>query len=178
MHKKFVSASILIFFSFFTLSCTIYVKKGMRRERIEKVSSRKKQKYRILSLIKTTGEIIEFYGNEPGKIVSNTIVGAGWIKKDKIEIERKNIKIIKRLKDKPAVLFTKDGQVIEFYSLKEEKDKIILGKTRIRKAVRVPFSEIDLVNLKNPTYILTIGLGLGLGLVILSLIAMVLSIEE
>ena len=174
MHKKFVSASILILFSFFTFSCTIYVKKGMRRERIEKVSSGKKQKYRILSVTKTTGEIIEFYGNEPGKIVSNTIVGAGWIKKEKIEIERKNIMILKRVEDKPDVLFTKDGQVIEFFSLKEEKDKIILGKTRIRKAVRVPFSEIDLVNLKKPIYILTQGLVLA----ILVFIYTVFSAEE
>ena len=178
MYKKFVSSFILIIFSVFTFSCSIHVKKGMRRERIEKVSSRKKQKYRILSVTKTTGEIIEFYGNEPGKIVSNTIVGAGWIKKDKIEIERKNIKIIKRLKDKPAVLFTKDGQIIDFSSLKEEKDKIILGKTRIRKSVRVPFSEIYLVNLKKPTHIITyMVLGLTV-VVILSFASFIHSFED
>lgn len=91
MNKKCVSLFTLIAFIVLAVSCYSI----RTTERIDKVASR--SWYIIYSVVKKSGEKIEFSRKDPGRVINNTIVGGLYDKegnKIRVSIPMSEIKLI------------------------------------------------------------------------------------
>lgn len=72
MSKKFVTLFTLVAFIIFSLSCTVY-----KTERVSTatVVSWEEKEFKILGVVKISGEYIVFNEERPGRILENSIVG-------------------------------------------------------------------------------------------------------
>jgi hypothetical protein len=70
MNKNFVTSITLMVFIVFTFSCY-----STKQVNVDTIVSKKGEKVKILAVLKTSGERIEFSKKKPGEIVDNKIVG-------------------------------------------------------------------------------------------------------
>jgi hypothetical protein len=122
MSRKIISLFTLLAFVIFSVSC--YTTKTRR---VNTSADWQGKKGKILWVIKTSGEYIEFSKDNPGRIIGDKIVGKAIILSKKIVIDRANIEENKRDKNgKILKITTKDGKMYTVIkgTEKEEKDKI------------------------------------------------------
>ena len=107
MSKKIISLFTLFAFIIFSLSCYT-----TRLKEVRTAEDLRGKKGKILSLVKTSGEYIEFSKNEPGQIYGDKIAGTAVLLSKKVEITRDNIKEVKRDKGGMISKITnKDGKI-------------------------------------------------------------------
>ena len=165
MNKKIISLFTLLAFVIFSVSC--YTTKTRR---VNTSADWKGKKGRILWVIKTSGEYIEFSKDNPGRIIGDKIVGKAIILSKKVVIDRANIEENKRDQNgKILKITTKDGKMYTVIkgTEKEEKDKItFFAIYESNEQVLIPLSEVKWVHVL-----------IGLGLVLVLYIFMTLVIK-
>jgi hypothetical protein len=143
MAKKIVSLLTMVAFLVFTQVCTIYSTKKISPD----VAAQKAgQDVRIMRVMKTSGEMVEFEEKNPGYIVKDAVVGRSNIK-ETVEVSRDNIKLIQHQDNKKIIyISTKDGKTYSpIISYKEMPDKIVL---EAYKTESIPFTDIEMIWLK------------------------------
>jgi hypothetical protein len=145
MNKKIISLFTLLAFVIFSVSCHI-----TKTRRINTSADWQGKKGKILWVIKTSGEYIEFSKDNPGRIIGDKIVGKAIILSKKVVIDRANIVENKRDQNgKILKITTKDGKMYTVVkgTEKEEKDKItFFARYESNELVFVPRSEVKLVH--------------------------------
>jgi len=152
MNKKIISLFTLLAFVIFSVSC--YTTKTRR---VNTSADWQGKKGKILWVIKTSGEYIEFSKDNPGRIIGDKIVGKAIILSKKVVIDRANIEENKRDQNgKILKITTKDGKMYTVVkgTEKEEKDKITFFTIyESNEQILIPLSEVKL-------YQVLIGLGI------------------
>ena len=144
MNKKVISIFTLLVFIIFSISCY-----SIRVREINTEADWPRKKARILSVVKTSGEQIEFSKDRPGRIYGDKITGTAIILSQEVEIDRADIKTIGRDQKGNIVRITnKDGKkyVVIVGTAREGEDKITFftsHKTSI--SISIPLSEVKSV---------------------------------
>ncbi len=145
MNKKIISLFTLLAFVIFSVSC--YTTKTRR---VNTSADWQGKKGKILWVIKTSGEYIEFSKDNPGRIIGDKIVGKAIILSKKVVIDRANIEENKRDQNgKILKITTKDGKMYTVIkgTEKEEKDKItFFARYESNELVLIPLSEVKWVH--------------------------------
>jgi len=145
MNKKIISLFTLLAFVIFSVSC--YTTKTRR---VNTSADWQGKKGKILWVIKTSGEYIEFSKDNPGRIIGDKIVGKAIILSKKVVIDRANIEENKRDQNgKILKITTKDGKMYTVIkgTEKEEKDKItFFAIYESNEQVLIPLSEVKWVH--------------------------------
>jgi len=145
MNKKIISLFTLLAFVIFSVSC--YTTKTRR---VNTSADWKGEKGKILWVIKTSGEYVEFSKDNPGRIIGDKVVGTAIILSKKVVIDRADIEKIKRdQKGKILKITTKDGKIYKVVkgTEKEEKDKITFFTIyESNELVFVPLSDVKWKN--------------------------------
>ena len=145
MFKKIICLVTFTAFSLFTFSCTIY---STKIEKTEIIPDQKAEKVLIYSVLKKSGEKIQFLKEHPGKIYKNNIIGTA---EKEIELKKSNIDEIYYDKNK---IRTTDGKVYNIQEIiLETKEKIVFKATNV--FVSIPISEIEMVWVKRVDQTLT-----------------------
>jgi len=157
--KKFISLFTLLAFVIFSVSCYT-----TRLKEVRTAADWQGRKGKILWVIKTSGEYIEFSKDNPGRIIGDKIVGKAIILSKKVVIDRANIEENKRDQNgKILKITTKDGKMYTVIkgTEKEEKDKITFFTIyESNELVLIPLSEVKL-------YQVLILVGIGLVMVLI-----------
>ena len=165
MNKKIISLFTLLAFVIFSVSC--YTTKTRR---VNTSADWQGKKGKILWVIKTSGEYIEFSKDNPGRIIGDKIVGKAIILSKKVVIDKADIEENKRDQHgKILKITTKDGKMYTVIkgTEKEEKDKItFFAIYESNEQVLIPLSEVKWVHVL-----------IGLGLVLVLYIFMTLVIK-
>jgi hypothetical protein len=98
MEKKFISILTLVAFIIFSISCYT-----IKKERIAKEAPRKWEKARILAVMKTSGEHVEFPKGQPGRIRGYSIIGTVGYTQISIPLSEVELVWVKRVD--PALTF-------------------------------------------------------------------------
>ena len=144
--KKITALFAMFSFSVFMFSC--YTTKNIK---IDTLDAKKSKDTEILRVTKTSGEIIEFNKDRPGKIVADKVTGTAVKITKEIELEKEDIKEIKKSKGKISKIITRDGKSYEVFSAfsKERKDKFIIAVAfDTNESVTIPLSQVSLVGIE------------------------------
>ena len=156
MFKKIISLITLLSFLNLLVSCAVHTAK---KEKVETAAYW--EGVQFLGVLKTSGEKIEFTKKSPGRIQGNAIVGLGIVKK-RIEIDRADVKSIKRISGRINQIITKDGEKYDAIAYTEGTTKIIIQK--VSESVSIPLSEVELVWVKRVdfyrSFLMTMGFGM------------------
>ena len=145
MKRKIISLFTLFSFIVFSISCSV-----TRIKEVKTVADWKGKKGKILSLVKTSGEHIEFSTQRPGRISDDSIVGTVIILNKDIEIDRANIeRITVDQEGKILGITTKDKKIYHVITgtAREEEDKIILS-AELFESVTIPLSDVKSVRVE------------------------------
>ena len=159
MPRKAVALMTMIVFVLFSTSCMTWGTKEIRT-----TADYPGQNSGILSVVKKSGEVVEFSRMAPARIVGNQVIGTTnvVIVRD-IEIEGP-FRLIKRLADGTATEVTDaKGRVWSIRSvLKEEPNKMTVRVAdHVTGPVTIPLSEVWQVKIKRADVALTVLAGLG-----------------
>jgi hypothetical protein len=177
MKRKIISLFTLFAFIIFSLSCYT-----TRLREVRTATDLRGKKGNILSLVKTSGEYIEFSKNEPGQIYGDKIAGTAVVLSKKVEINQDNIKEVKRDKGGMISKITnKDGKIyhvvtgtIRIVSTKDdltgkEEERIIFFTSyETYESITIPLTEVKSVRAeikkfdKVKSFIIVLGV-VGLG---------------
>jgi len=156
MNRKIVNVFALLAISF-SISCYT-----IRTEEIKTEADRqgiKVKKGKIFSVVKTSGEYIEFSKGNPGRINEDKIEGIAVIMKKKVEIDLANIKkIIKHSNGSIIEVKNEEGKIYQvFGKVREEEGKFIFFTTyETFELVSIPLSEVKSLRIKKINPILTL----------------------
>lgn len=159
MGRKIILLFTLVAFMVFSFSCYTTSQKGVRT--VSSWNVKKAKHYNVVSLIKKSGEKIEFKKGNYGKIVKAGVEVGLSKKLVKGEIDILNIHQIHR--DKNGNIYgidTLEGKRIEILDSEESGDKIIYS-TQITEYDVIPFSEIKSIRVNYFDSVKTIVLALG-----------------
>jgi len=155
MNKKLVSLFSMVTFIIFSLSCYT-----MKKEKIETVAVKKREKIAILGVVKKSGDIIEFAKKNPGRIYEDSIIGTTERLTKDVAIDRANIKGINRdEKGKILGLTTKDGEMFNVLngSLREEIDKFVFIAIYVsHESISIPLSDVKTIKFEEFNYFATL----------------------
>jgi len=166
MMKKILALATLGAFLHFTFGCAIYSTKQ------EKVGAVMGKSLKVLGVLKTSGEYIEFTKKRPGYIVGDKIVRPGT-KAKTLEISIADIQARKESQGKIYEIVTKDNKRYEVQEMiSEDKDKIVFTTRESQETI--PLSEVEMVRVRKlntgRTILVTAG-AVVVGLVLAVLIA-------
>lgn len=173
MGKRLVSLFTIVAFIIFSISCLgIYTTK---KDRITKAASWRGKKVKILAVMKTSGEYIEFPREQPGKILGDKIVAG--LEKENIEIDRADLKeVIRNEKRKIWEITTKDGKVYFADSYRSLGDKIV---ARVHKlSFSIPLSEVEMAWVKRVDPILTFLANVGVVVLVLGAVLGIIALTK
>jgi len=158
MSRKIISLFTLLAFVIFSVSCHT-----TRLKEVRTAADWQRKKGKILWVIKTSGEYIEFSKDNPGRIIGDKIVGKAIILSKKVVIDRADIEENKRDQNgKILKITTKDGKMYTVIkgTEKEEKDKITFFTIyESNELVLIPISEVKWVQV-----LIYLGIVLVMGL--------------
>ena len=157
MKRKIISLFTLLAFIVFSVSCYT-----TRIKEVRTAADWKGKRGKILSLVKTSGEYIEFSKNSLGRIYEDKIVGTAVVLSKEIDISRDNIKEFK--KDKKGMIseiINKNGKIYHVvtgttrevsiqYDLTGKKEERIIFFTTYEtyESVTIPLSEVKSVRVE------------------------------
>jgi len=157
MKRKIISLFTLLSFIVFSISCYT-----TRLREVRTADDLKGKGRKIVSLVKRSGEYIEFSKNEPGQIYGDKIAGTAVVLSKKVEINRNYIKEFKR--DKKGMIseiINKNGKIyhvvtgtIREVSIQSDLagkkgEKIIFFTTyETYESITIPLSEVNSVRVK------------------------------
>ena len=161
MNKKIISMFTLLAFVIFSFSCSTYGVRSYSTKEIRTEADYQGKGFKkgeIFWVIKTSGEYIEFSKDRPGRIYKDKIVGRAIKMSKKVEIERADVKKIRKHSDgRIFEVINKDGKIYQAVGMvKEEDDKFILftAYTSLEK-VSIPLSEVKSLRIKMLDSLLT-----------------------
>jgi len=176
MNRKIISLFTLLAFIFFSISCYTWKIKEIRT-----AADWRGEKGKILWVIKTSGEYIEFSKDNPGRMYGGMIAGTAVVlSKEKLEIPRINIKKLEiNKKGMISEITHKNGKIYHVIpgtasvvsteddlTGKEEERIIIFATYETSESVSIPLSEVKSVQVWSKDYVLSILVVLGaIGLV-------------
>jgi hypothetical protein len=154
MSRKIISLFTSLAFIVFSVSCHAWKTKEIRT-----AADWQGKEAKILWVIKTSGEYIEFSEDNPGRIYGDKIAGTAVVLSKEVEITRDNINI-KRLKinNKKGMISEityKDGKIYKVVpgeadlTGKEEGRIIIFFTYETSESVIIPLSEVKSLKVKN-----------------------------
>lgn len=167
MRKKIISLFTIVAFIIFSQSCLrVYTTK---KDRVTKAASWRGKKVKILGVMKTSGEYIEFPKKRSGKIENSSIIG--FIKKE-VKIDRVDIKEIRRnIRGQIYEIITKEGKtypepgaIIDADCFLEADNKIIFT---FFESISIPLSEVELAWVKRVDPSLTFLANVGVVVLVL-----------
>lgn len=170
MSRKIISLFTLFAFIVFSLSCYSWKKKEVKT-----AADLRGKKGIIKSLVKTSGEYIEFSKNSLGRIYGDKIAGTAVVLSKEVEIIRDNIKEVKR--DKKGMISeitNKDGKIyhvvagttrevsIQYHLTGKKEERIIFFTTyETYESVTIPLSEVKSVRVSKFDYVKAFIIVLG-----------------
>jgi hypothetical protein len=144
MNKKTVSIFTLVAFLLFLQSCTIYSTKQISPEVAAMKRGKKRGKQnKVLRVMKTSGEVIQFSEKNPGYVQDDVIIGP-TPETETIILKREDIKRI-QIKEKEVIITTKDDKI---YIIPNDKYREGNLAVEAYKSVSIPLSEVQLVWIK------------------------------
>lgn len=175
MFKKTIALLTVAAFILFSASCTITT---WKTKEINTTADYPADGRKVLSVVKSSGEAVEFSNSSPGRIAGDAVVGEG------VEVVRKRAEIarpvqsIKRRADGTIFQVTdSSGRVLAIEKvLKEEHDKLTVEIVyRTSEPVSIPLSDVRLLRYKKTNTVLTVASVL---LTAFAALAIWVSIEE
>jgi hypothetical protein len=190
MNKKIISAFTLLSFIIFSISCYT-----LSTKEVKTVADWQGKKIKILSVIRTSGERIDFSKDNPGQIHGDSIVGMAKRLTKEVEINRDNIKVIKGHKKRKSKIFEivdKDGKIYRVVTGTIREVKVIKDLTgeevdKIRfsceyESVSIPLTEVKFVRVKRitpgKTFLVVVAVAGGIGLAILAYMGLTLGLAD
>ncbi|MBM3305834.1 MAG: hypothetical protein FJY79_07845 [Candidatus Aminicenantes bacterium] len=175
MFKKTTALLTMAAFILFSASCTITT---WKTREINTTADYPADGRKVLSVVKSSGEAVEFSNSSPGRIAGAAVVGEG------VEVVRKRAEIarpvqsIKRRADGTIFQVTdSSGRVHAIEKvLKEEPDKLTVEMVyRTYERVSIPLSDVRLLRYKKTNAVLTFA---AVMLTAFAALAIWVSIEE
>jgi hypothetical protein len=142
-------------FVIFTASCSFWPTREIRTE-----ADYPSQTGRILTVVKTNGEVVEFSKTDPGQVVGDEIQGtARVLVNEKTEIEGPFLQIKRRADGTIAEVTDAKGKTHYVRAvLREEPNRLVVQERySARLPVVIPLSEARLVTYKKTNIILTVA---------------------
>ena len=173
MRRKIISLFTLLSFIVFSISCITTKTKNVRT-----ADDLRGKKGKIFSLVKTSGEHIEFSKRNLGRVYRDNIVGTAVVLSKKVEITQDNIKRIER--DKRGMISEithKNGKIYHVVNGtvrdvstkddltgKEEERIIFFTAYETSESVTILLSEVKSVKVKNFDFVRSLCLVGAIGL--------------
>jgi hypothetical protein len=140
-------------FVLFTASCSMWPTREIRTE-----ADYPSQNRRVLTVVKTNGEMVEFSKQDPGLVMGDEIRGtARVLVNEKTEIEGP-FPLVKRRADGTIAEVTDAKGQVHFVRtvLREEPDRLVVQERySARLPIAIPLSEVRLVTYKKTNTVLT-----------------------
>ena len=146
MRKKVISLFTLLAFVLFSISCYPIATKEIKTS-----ANWQGKKGKIFSVVKTSGEYIEFSKENPGRISGDNITGTAIILSKEIILERGAIKKVRKHRDgRIFEVIDKEGKIYHVVGLlKEESYKVIFFVPyESSELVSIPLSEVNSLEIK------------------------------
>jgi len=154
MNKKIISVFTLLAFIVFSISCY-----STGTKKVRKAANWHGKEGKILSVVKITGEYIEFAKENPGQISGNKIIGTSIILSKETSIERADIKKTRKHRDGSIFeVINKEGKIYQVVvgTAREEEDKFIFFTTYVSsESISIPLSEVKSLEIKRINLLLT-----------------------
>jgi hypothetical protein len=142
-------------FVLFTASCSMWPTREIRTE-----TDYPSQNRRVLTVVKTNGEVVEFSKQDPGLVLGDEIRGtARVLVNEKTEIEGP-FPLVKRRADGTIAEVTDAKGQVHFVRtvLREEPDLLVVQERySARLPIAIPLSEVRLVTYKKTNAVLTVA---------------------
>lgn len=168
MIKKGIALLTLVAFSFWSFSCS-----SIKSTKLKSLPEENRSGLEILSLIKTSGEVVEFQTSDPGKFRYFTKFDAtspdklqkkvitGSVVKNKRIIFKTDTEEIIRENGKIVTVVTKDGDKISSPPFEEVEEKRDLVTFVDYEQIIIPLAEVDYVTIRRNATVTTIVLAAG-----------------
>lgn len=155
MSPKITALFTAAAFTLFTAACSTWHTREIRME-----FDYPSQNRRVLTVVKTNGEVVEFSKTDPGLVLGDEIRGtARVLVKEKTEIEGP-FPLVKRRADGTITEVTDSkGKVHLVQTVLREEPNLLVVQERYSASIliSIPLSEVRLVTYKKPTTVLTVA---------------------
>jgi hypothetical protein len=172
MPPKLTALFTVAAFVLFTASCSMWPTREIRTE-----ADYPSQNRRVLTVVKTNGEVVEFSKQDPGLVLGDEIRGtARVLVNEKTEIEGP-FPLVKRRADGTIAEVTDAQGKVHYVRtvLREEPNRLVVQERySARLPIAIPLSDVRLVTYKKTNTVLTIAaiaVGGALGLFALAVYA-------
>ena len=155
MSPKITALFTAAAFTLFTASCSTWPTREIRTE-----SDYPSQNRRVLTVVKTNGEVVEFSKTDPGLVLGDEIRGtARVLVNEKTEIEGPFPQIKRRADGTIAEVTDSKGKVHFVQAVLREEPNLLVVQERYsaRLPIAIPLSEVRLVTYKKPNTVLTVA---------------------
>jgi hypothetical protein len=155
MPPKLTALFTVAAFVLFTASCSMWPTREIRTE-----ADYPSQNKRVLTVVKTNGEVVEFSKTDPGRVLGDEIRGtARVLVNEKTEIEGPFPLVKRRADGTIAEVTDAKGQVHLVQTVLREEPNLLVIQERYsaRLQIAIPLSEVRLVTLKKPNPYLTVA---------------------
>jgi hypothetical protein len=142
-------------FVLFTASCSFWPAREIRTE-----ADYPSQTRRILTVVKTNGEVVEFSKKDPGRVLGDEIRGtARVLVNEKTEIEGPFPQIKRRADGTIAEVTDVKGKIHYVRTvLREEPDRLVVQERySAQLPIAIPLSDVRLVTYKKANVVLTLA---------------------
>jgi hypothetical protein len=172
MPPKLTALFTVAAFVLFTASCSMWPTREIRTE-----ADYPSQNRRVLTVVKTNGEVVEFSKQDPGLVLGDEIRGtARVLVNEKTEIEGPFPLVKRRADGTIAEVTDAQGKVHYVRTVLREEPNLLVVQERYsaRLPIAIPLSDVRLVTYKKTNTVLTvaaIAVGGALGLFALAVYA-------
>jgi hypothetical protein len=172
MPPKLTALFTVAAFVLFTASCSMWPTREIRTE-----ADYPSQNRRVLTVVRTNGEVVEFSKTDPGLVLGDEIRGtARVLVNEKTEIEGPFPLVKRRADGTIAEVTDAKGKVHLVQTVLREEPNLLVVQERYsaRLQIAIPLSEVRLVTYKKTNTVLTIAaiaVGGALGLFALAVYA-------
>jgi hypothetical protein len=154
MPKRTVAIFTTVVFGLFSASCMTW-----RLKEIRTSADMPRQGKRVLSVVKRSGEVIDFSREAPARIIGNQVVGTPVVLGERdVEIEGPFPLVKKRVDGTVSEVTDANGRIWSVRAvLKEEPNRMTIRIAELRAGtVEIPLSEIRIIKIKRTNTPLTL----------------------
>jgi len=155
MPPKITALFTIPAFVLFTASCSMWPTREIRTE-----ADYPSQNKRVLTVVKTNGEVVEFSKTDPGLVLRDEIRGtARVLVSEKTEIEGPFPQIKRRADGTIAEVTDSKGKVHFVQVVLREEPNLLVVQERYsdRRPIAIPLSDVRLVTYKKTNTVLTVA---------------------
>ena len=155
MSPKITALFTAAAFTLFTASCSMWSTREIRME-----FDYPSQNKRVLTVVKTNGEVVEFSKTDPGLVLGDEIRGtARVLVNEKTEIEGPFPQIKRRADGAIAEVTDAKGNVHLVQTVLREEPNLLVFQERYsaRLPIAIPLSDVRLITYKKTNAVLTVA---------------------